>query len=119
MSTYPSKQHKDQGMREIIWILAYIVILGILMVSGFNTNMQYDTLSQALGSQRHVYFHTPIKADVSFASDQGYWRVHCSRGWADDVTCANIAIRAQSCEFDNTSTYCLNYKDYLQRHNNK
>lgn len=98
-----------------IWVLAYIVIIAILLFSGFNTNMQYDTLSQALGSQRHVYVHTPIRTDVTFASDEGYWSLHCSHGWTQDVICDSIAIRAQSCEFGNFSTYCSKYEDYLHR----
>jgi len=106
-------------MMEIIWILWYIVVVAILMVSGFNTNMQYDSLSRALGSQSHVYVDNHIRVNVSFASDERYWSAHCSHGWAKDSTCDGIALRAQSCEFSTVSTYCSTYKNYLLQLNNK
>lgn len=119
MSTYSSKQQNSQDMMEPLWILWYILIVSILMISGFNTNMQYDSLNRALGSQSHVYVDTPFRANVSFASDERYWSAHCNRGWAGDSTCDDIVIRAQSCEFSNVSTYCSNYEDYLLQLNNR
>jgi hypothetical protein len=115
MSTYPSKQQKSESMTDQILIFVYIMIVGILMVSGFNNNRQYDYLSRALGSQNHLYLDTSASANVSFASDEGYWNANCSHGWAKDSTCDGIVLRAQSCEVGMASTYCSNYEDYLQQ----
>ena len=117
MSTYSSRQRNSQDMMEPLWILWYIVMVGILMISGLNTNMQSGSLSRALGSQSQVYVDTPFRANVSFASDNSYWSANCSHGWVGNPMCNAIAIRAQSCAFGSISTYCSNYKDYLLQFN--
>ena len=114
MVIYTSKQPQSQNLMDTMWILAYIVIIAILIVSGFKTNMKYDTLSQALGSRSHVYVGSLSGAELSFASDEIYWTAHCSRGWVSDSACDSIVIRTQSCEFGSTSAYCSNYQEYLQ-----
>src|SRR5215510_7097727 len=115
MTTYPSKQQKSESIIDPILIFAYIVIVGILMVSGFNNNRQYDYLSRALGNQNHAYVDTSAGAKVSFAADEGYWKANCSHGWAKNSLCDSIVLRAQSCQFSAASAYCSNYKDYLQQ----
>ena len=119
MSIYASKQQKSQDLMETILILAYVMIISILIVSSFNTNVKYDTLRQALGSRSHVYVGSPSGAEVSFASDEIYWTAHCSRGWVSDSVCDSIVIRATSCESGSTSAYCSNYQDHLKRRTNK
>ena len=119
MTTYPSKRQNTQGVPETILILAYLVILSILMVFGFNADVRPDSLSRALGSQSHVYVDSPLKANISFGTDASYWSANCSHGWADSPMCASIALRAQSCAFGSISTYCSSYKHYLFQFNKK
>lgn len=119
MSTDSSKRPRSQDLMETVWILACIVIIGILMVSGYNTDLRHDSLRWSLGSQNHAYSDSSVGADFSFASDQRYWSANCSHGWSADSTCNAIMLRAQSCEIASTSTYCSSYKDYLLQFNNK
>lgn len=119
MSTYSSRQQKSENLIDPILIFAYIVIVGILMVSGFNNNRQYGYLSRTWGTQNHAYIDISASTNVSFASDEGYWKANCSHGWAKNSTCDGIVLRAQSCSFTIASTYCSNYADYLQQFRTK
>ena len=58
-------------------------------------------------------------SDASFAEDLQNWDANCSFGQVLDSACKMIIAKAQSCEISTASTYCSEYKTYMQQFLNR
>ena len=114
MTTIPSKRYRNQSSTDPIAALTYALAIGILLIYGANPGVFQPSVGRTLGIQNSVH-SVSLGSKISFAADARYWDANCSRGWTSDSACDVIAGRAQSCEISGASTYCSEYKTYMQR----
>jgi hypothetical protein len=112
MATYTSRREKRQDLTDVVLVVISIVLISILVGSGsldsnlfnFQSNLVHGSAVAVSGS-----------GNSTFAMDEQYWAANCSHGWSSDRACENIVLRAQTCSTQSVSTYCSEYKDYMQK----
>jgi len=109
MSTKSSKQQKNRGLAYLVLGLAFILVIGVLVGFSSRTATAHALSNTTLGIQ------SSANLDASFAADEQYWNAHCNHGWGSDSTCNTIVAKAQSCQINDGSSYCSEYKAYMQK----
>jgi len=113
MATYSSKREKRQDLTDFVVVLLGIALVTMLVGSaGYISNNPF-ALQTSLAQSNVIAVSN--SGNVSFAMDEQYWDANCSHGWNSDSQCENIMLRAQACSVANTSTYCSDYKKYMQQ----
>ena len=117
MTTIPAKRYKRQSLPDPIVVLIYTLVIGALLFWGAYTS----TFHSSPGGAFRIPSMVNMSADsaASFAKDLKYWDANCSQGRGLDSTCNMIIARAQSCEISTASTYCSEYKSYMQQVQNR
>lgn len=117
MITISSKRNRAKSLPDPIVVLTYTLVIGALLFWGAYTSTFHTSPGRTNQAPNMVDVYTDPEA--SFAEDLQYWDANCSYGQDSDLACKMIMAKAQSCEISTASTYCSEYKTYMQQFLNR
>jgi hypothetical protein len=103
---------QKQTLVDPIVVLFFSVLL-VLLVLAISIANGSDFVERILQTNDSTPAGITLHSEVSFASDQLYWREHCDSGWSSDSACDAIVARTQGCSVSVVSAYCSAYESYL------